>query len=140
MELSPDAANQHCLSAFLFIYLFILRQAWQIIHAELLDPGARDGRKNVKKEPWKSYKKKKGRGWALVPLAGQMPRRCGQQHVKYLCVTVVFIAFSAAQPAGGGFSRSSLLIKSLLPTHPLLPHPLGISIQRQPARGGRLTT
>lgn len=105
------------------------------------DPGAGKRKEKGKKKPlaWKSYKKKTS---ARCRATGGGPsRRTGAvalqaAGVKYLCVTDVFIAFSAPQPAGKGFSSSPRLIKSLHATHPFQPHPLSISNQRKQIRGG----
>lgn len=105
------------------------------------DPGAGKRKKKKKKEnlAWKSYKKKTS-AWCRAT-GGGPSRRTGAvalqaAGVKYLCVTDVFIAFSAPQPAGRGFGSSPRLIKSLHATHPFQPHPLSISIQRKQIRGG----
>lgn len=103
------------------------------------DPGAGKRKRRKKNLAWKSYKKKTS---ARCRATGGGPsRRTGAvalqaAGVKYLCVTDVFIAFSAPQPAGRGFGSSPRLIKSLHATHPFQPHPLSISIQRKQIRGG----
>lgn len=121
---------------------FFLRPAQHITYAEPLIPGREKEKRKKKRKPlaWKSYKKKSSARCRAT--GGRPSRRTGAvalqaAGVKYLCVTDVFIAFSAPQPAGGGFSSSPRLIKSLHEqTHPFQPHPLSISIQRKQIRGG----
>lgn len=145
-RLINGTSTQRCESTlpqyvFYFIFSFFLRPAQHITHAEPLIPGREKEKRKKKKKPlaWKSYKKKTS---ARCRATGGGPsRRTGAvalqaAGVKYLCVTDVFIAFSAPQPAGRGFSSSPRLIKSLHATHPFQPHPRSISIQRKQIRGG----
>lgn len=125
----------------LFYFFIFLRPAQHITHAEPLIPGRKKEKRKEKKNLWpgRAIKRKPLRRCRAT--GGGPSRRTGAvalqaAGVKYLCVTDVFIAFSAPQPAGRGFSSSPRLIKSLHATHPFQPHPLSISIQRKQIRGG----
>lgn len=143
-RLINGTSTQRCESTlpqcvFYFIYLFILRPAQHRTHAEPLIPGRGKEKEKKKNLAWKSYKKKTS-AWCRAT-GGGPSRTTGAvalqaAGVKYLCITDVFIAFSAPQPAGRGFSSSPRLIKSLHATHPFQPHLLSISIQRKQIRGG----
>lgn len=129
-RLINGTSTQRCESTlpqyvFFFIFLFFLRPAQHITHAEPLIPGREKEKKKKKKNLWpgRAIKRKALRG--AEPQAGGHSRRTGAvalqaAGVKYLCVTDVFIAFSAPQPAGRGFSSSPRFNK-ISPRNPSIP-------------------